>query len=73
MSLINYKIQLKLKWTKQCVLATGGVDNTNADPNNIIFTIKDTKLCPCCHITSKRLSKTIKTSQQMVSKISVLK
>ena len=29
---------------ENCVLATGGVDDTTADPNNIIFTIKDTKL-----------------------------
>ena len=35
-------IELKLKWTKQCVLATGSVDNTN-DNLNIIFTIKKTK------------------------------
>ena len=44
MSLINFKVELKLKWTKHCVLVTGGVDNTNADLNNIIFTIKDRKL-----------------------------
>ena len=44
MLLINCKVELKLKWTKYCVLSTAGNDNTNSDPNNIIFTIKDTKL-----------------------------
>ena len=44
MPLINCKVELKLKWTKYCVLSAAGADNTNANPNNIIFTIKDTKL-----------------------------
>ena len=44
MTLISYKVELKLKWTKYCVLSTAGADNANANPNNIIFTIKDTKL-----------------------------
>ena len=35
MPLINCKIASKLKWA--------GNDNRNADPNNIIFTIKDTR------------------------------
>ena len=52
MSLINCKVELKLKWEKHCVLATDGADNTNANPNNIISTIKDTKL----HITVVILS-----------------
>ena len=48
MSLINSK-ELKLKWTKFCVLSAAGNDNVNdnVDNNNgniIIFTIKDTKL-----------------------------
>ena len=42
MSLINYKVELKLKRTKYCVLSAAGADNDNS--NNIIFTIKDTKL-----------------------------
>ena len=42
---INCKVELKLKWTKCCVLSAAGADNTNnRDSNNIIFTIKDTKL-----------------------------
>ena len=44
MPLINCKIELKLKWSKYDVLSATGNDNTNANPNNIIFTIKDTKL-----------------------------
>ena len=41
---IDCKVDLKLKWTKYCVLSAAGADNTNANPNNIIFTIKDTKV-----------------------------
>ena len=44
MRLINCKIELKLKWTKHCVLVgDGGVDNDSAN-SDIIFTVKDTKL-----------------------------
>ena len=46
MPLINCKVELKLKWTEYCVLSAAGADNVNGsdDDNNIIFTIKDTKL-----------------------------
>ena len=46
MPLINCKTQLKLKWIKHCILATSANDNGNNDANsdNIVFTIKDTKL-----------------------------
>ena len=44
MSLVNCKVELKFKWTKYSVLAAAGVDNANANHNNIIFTIKDTRL-----------------------------
>ena len=43
MPLIHYKVELKLKWTKYCVLSAAGGDNADANPN-ILFTIKDTKL-----------------------------
>ena len=43
--LINCKLELKLKWTNYCVFLAGGNNNTNTNPNNIIFAIKDTKLC----------------------------
>ena len=46
MSLINCKVQLKLRCTKYCVTSVAGTDNTNGTNNdsNIIFAIKDTKL-----------------------------
>ena len=45
MPLINCKVELKLKWTKYCVLSAAGADNVNSiASNNIIFTIKDTEL-----------------------------
>ena len=46
MSSIDCKIELKLKWTKYCVLSANGNDNVNDNDNanNIIFAIKDTKL-----------------------------
>ena len=42
--LINCKVELKIKWTKYCILASKGNNNTNANPDNIFFTIKSTKL-----------------------------
>ena len=44
MPLINWKIELKLKWKKYCVLSAAGADNNDAYSDNIIFTIKDRKL-----------------------------
>ena len=41
--LINYKIELKYKWTNYCESSAAGAENTNAKSNNIIFTIKGTK------------------------------
>ena len=49
MSLINCKVELKLKWTKYCVLSAAGAANVNGNVNdniygnNVIFTINDTK------------------------------
>ena len=44
-TLINCKVELKLKWTKYCVLSAAGNDNVNNnnDSDNIIFTVKDTQ------------------------------
>ena len=42
--LINCKAKLKLKWTNHCVLFANGNDNDDANSNNLISTIKDTKL-----------------------------
>ena len=44
MPLINCKIELKLKWTNYCILSAAETDNVNNKDDNIIFTIKDTKL-----------------------------
>ena len=49
MSLINCKVELKLRWTKYCVLSAADNDDLNNiddndSGNNIIFTMKDTKL-----------------------------
>ena len=46
MPLINFKVELKLRWTQQCISSVldNENDNANADSNDIIFTIKDTKL-----------------------------
>ena len=38
-TLINYKVELKLKCTNHCILSVGGADNNNANSNNIILTI----------------------------------
>ena len=46
MPLIYCKVELKLKWTKYCVLSAAGADNVNGNDNDniIIFTMKDAKL-----------------------------
>ena len=44
MPLIKCKVELKIKWTKYCVLTAAGADNNDANYNNIIFTIKNTRL-----------------------------
>ena len=47
MPLINCKVELELKWTRYCVLLVAGNENNineDANTNNFIFTIKDTKL-----------------------------
>ena len=47
MPLSNCKVELKLKWTKYCVLSSLGTENDindTAGVNNITFTFKHTKL-----------------------------
>ena len=53
MSLINCKVESKLS-RQYCVLARAGADNDKNDDNNIIFTIKDTKLYVLVAILSAR-------------------
>ena len=61
MPLINCKIELKLKWTKYCVFTANENDNGNAD--NIIFTIKETKLyVPVVTLSAKNNQKLSKNS-----------
>ena len=56
MPLINCKVEVELKWAKYCVLSAAVADNINDnDSNNIIFTIKDTKLyVPVVTLSTKR-------------------
>ena len=44
MPLIYCKVQLKLRWTKHCVLDVADVENVNANSNNIVFIIQYAKL-----------------------------
>ena len=44
MLLINCKVELKLKWINHCVLSANSNKNSDADPNSVIFAIKDRKL-----------------------------
>ena len=62
MPLVNCKVELKLKWTKFCVLSAGGNDNLNDNDidnksNNIVFTITDTQLCSCSSSSAKNNQK----------------
>ena len=58
MSLINGKIELNSRWKKYCLLTAAIADNNNANSNNIISNIKDTKF----YVLVVTFSKTIKTS-----------
>ena len=51
--LINCKVELKLKWTKYCVLSETGDDSTNDNPNNIIFTIKTQNYVPAVNLSAR--------------------
>ena len=64
--LINWKFYLKLKWTNHyCVSAAAGVDGDDANLNNIIFTIKKSKL----YVPVATLSeKTIKNYKHFLAK-----
>ena len=61
MPLINCKVELKLRWTKDCVFSVAGTENANGnnDDFNIIFTIKDTKLYVPVVILSARDNQTL--------------
>ena len=65
MPLINCNVELKLKWRKYCVLAAACGDNANANPNKVIFTIKNKKSYVPAVILLAR-EKIIKTSKQTI-------
>ena len=44
MLLDKRKIDLKRKWSNRYRFSENGNDNTDDNPNNIMFTMKDTKL-----------------------------
>ena len=63
MPLINCKVELKLKWTKYCVLASNSTDNIDTDCYKLFLLSKTQKvICTCSRIIGRRASKTIKTS-----------
>ena len=56
-AIINFKVEVKLKWTKNCVFSAAGNENeinNDDNANNIIFRIKDTKLYAPVVILSAR-------------------
>ena len=56
MPLINCRVKLKPKWKKHGVLALAGVDNDDANFNNIIFTITDTNILVHAVILSTKVN-----------------
>ena len=62
--MINCNIELKLKWINHCVFSALGADNTDANSNNIIFTVNDAKLC----LSSLYQRKSIKNNQNFSAK-----
>ena len=65
MSLINCKVELKLKRRRYCIFNAAGNDNTNASPNNIIFTLIGTKLyVPVATLSAKAIKKLLKLNSK---------
>ena len=63
MSLINCKVELKLRWTKDCVFSVTGNKNNNAnvDLNDIVLNMKDGKLyIPVVILSAKDNQKLLK-------------
>ena len=68
--MINCKIELKLRWTNHCVLSAAGSDNDDANPNNIIFTIKDTKwYVPVVTLSADDYAKRYKAKRYYLPKV----
>ena len=51
--MISWKVELKLKWTNHCILSEASADNDDANPDNIIFAIKDTNLVHAFTLSAK--------------------
>ena len=67
--LTNCKVELKLKWTKSCVLTANGNDNDNDNDNNIIFTMKDAKLyVPVVNLSARDSQKLSKIFRKLFEK-----
>ena len=68
MPLLDYKDELKFRWTKHCVLSVLGAVNADNDDNansiDITFIIKETKLYISIVSLSAKDKKTVKTSEQ---------
>ena len=74
MTLLNCKVELKLKWTKYSVLSVAGNENDinhKGSGNNNIFTIKGTKLCVPVITLSARYNKNLSKLLSKGSKRSV--
>ena len=73
MLLINCKVELKLKWINYCVLFANGNENDDVNSNNVIFTIKDTRLyVPTVTFSAKdnqKLSKLLRKEFENETKI----
>ena len=58
MPIINCKFEVKLRWTKHYVLSAAvDADNDGGNSNNIIFTIKDTKLLSLSLLCQQKTTK----------------
>ena len=58
---INCKVELKLRWTKHCVLSVAGTDNANGN-DGIITKLYISVVTTFCSSISKIPSKITKTS-----------
>ena len=69
MQLINLKNELKLKWRGNCVLTATGAENTDVNPNSIIFTIKNTNFyVPIVTLSAKDNQKLLKLLSKGIKK-----
>ena len=60
-------MELKLNWINHCVLSANSNKNNDADPNSIIFAIKERKFyTSVLTLSEKDKSKAIKISYQTI-------